>query len=474
MRNIEDKPLYNVVTALYRGFSMLEFLNFINENIIWGAPMIAVFLFVGVFYTAKLRFANFTRLSDIFRATVLAKGTRKSDGSNLSPFQTLTAALATTLGTGNIVAVGAAVAIGGAGTVFWLILSAMVGMATCYGETVLGMKYREKKADGSYFGGAFFYIAKGLKNQKAGRLYAVLCLLASLGMGNMTQLNAMSCAVKSAFGVPTYICGIAGALFIFSVIAGGIRRFGKVTEKLVPIFSFLYIGGCLLVIGLNYREIPAVIQRIFAEAFDFKAGVCGIFGSVAMNAMSWGFRRGIFSNEAGLGTGVMLHCTSSGNDAEKQGLWAMVQVFFDTVIMCTLTALALLVTGADKIAADGTSNAVAAFSGVMGDYAGGFIAVCIAFFALTTASGWWVYGERCLEYLFGGKGKGIFTVAFIIAAFVGAVMKLETVWALADLLNGLMALPNLTAMLCLSGEVTAEWKDERQKGGLKRNKRKSA
>ena len=450
---------------------MPEFLNFVNENIIWGAPMIAVFLLVGVFYTVKLRFAQFTRLPDIFRCTVLAKGTRKSDGSNLSPFQTLTAALATTLGTGNIVAVGAAVAIGGAGTVFWLILSAMLGMATCYGETVLGMKYREKKGDGSYFGGAFFYIAKGLKSEKAGKIYAALCLLASLGMGNMTQLNAMSGAIKSTFGVPDCVSGIAGALFIFAVIAGGVQRFGKVTEKLVPIFSFLYIGGCLLVIAVNFKEIPAVFARIFSEAFDFKAGVCGIFGSVAMNAVSWGFRRGIFSNEAGLGTGVMLHCTSSGSDAEKQGLWAMVQVFFDTVVMCTLTALALLVTGADKIASDGTTNAVAAFSGVMGDYAGWFIAVCIAFFALTTASGWWVYGERCVQYLFGGKGKSIFTAAFIAAAFVGAVMRLETVWALADLLNGLMALPNLAAMLCLSGEVTALWRGEKRKNGLKRRKR---
>ena len=442
---------------------MTEFINTINENIIWGAPMLSIFILCGIYFTVKLRFAQFTRLRIIFGKTLFAKSARKNDGSNLSPFQTLTAALATTLGTGNIVAVGAAVAIGGAGTVFWLILLAMLGMATCYAETVLGMKYREKKSDGSYFGGAFHYIAKGLKSPKAGRLYALLCVLASFGMGNMTQMNAMSGAIHGAFGVPAYISGIGGALFVFAVIAGGVQRFGKVTEKLVPVFSFLYTGGCLLVIGMNWGELPSVLHRIITEAFDFRAGVCGIFGSVAMNSMSWGFRRGIFSNEAGLGTGVMLHSATSENNAEKQGMWAMVQVFFDTVVMCTLTALALLVTGADKVASDGTTNAVAAFTGIMGDYAGWFIAVCIAFFALTTASGWWVYGVRCVEYLFGGRGKGIYTALFIAAAAVGAATRLETVWALADLFNGLMCLPNLAAMLCLSKEITAGWSRPQKK-----------
>ncbi len=428
-------------------------LNWLNDNIVWGPPMLIIYLLVGVVFSVKLKFGQITRLSEVFKRTLFSKEKGKTDKKNLSPLQTLTSALATTLGTGNIVAVGSAVAIGGAGAVFWMLVSAFLGMATCYGENVLGMKYRQRREDGSWFGGAFHYISAAFGSLKAGKLYAFFCLAASVGIGNMTQINAMSQSLNSAFGIPTTLSGSVAAVLLLWLIFGGVRLFGKVTEKVIPVISIIYVLGCFGVIFINITNLPAAVVRIFTEAFDFRAVSGGFFGSAMMTGMSWGVRRGIFSNEAGLGSSVMLNSATSSDDEEKQGLWAMLQVFFDTIVMCTLTAVALLVTGADKIATDGITNAVYSFQCVFGDFSSGFVAIAITVFAITTAAGWSVYGSNSLEYLTGGKGKSLYLIIFAAATIVGATMKIELVWQLSDLLNGLMAMPNLPAMLILSNEV---------------------
>lgn len=428
-------------------------LQWINDNVIWGAPMLIIYLLTGAVFTVKLRFGQFRKLGGIFSSTLFSKSKEKGDGKNLSPLQTLTSALATTLGTGNIVAVGAAVAVGGAGAVFWMLVSAFLGMATCYGENFLGMRYREKRADGSWFGGAFHYITAAFGTPFAGRLYAFFCVTASIGIGNMTQINAMSESLEGAFGISPWLSGGAAALLLVWLIFGGVRLLGKVTEKVIPVISIVYVLGCIAVIILNIGSLPRVLLRIISEAFDFRSVSGGIFGSVMMNGMSWGFRRGVFSNEAGLGSSVMLNTATRSENAEKQGMWAMLQVFFDTVVMCTLTALALLATGADKIGTDGVSNAVYAFGKVFGDFSSGFVAIAITVFAVTTAAGWSVYGSSSLEYLTGGKFKTAYLIIFACATVVGATMKIDLVWRLSDLLNGLMAIPNLPAILILSKEV---------------------
>lgn len=428
-------------------------LQWLNDNLIWGAPMLVIYLLTGVVFTFKIRFAQFKKLGNIFSNTLFSKEKTKGDGKNLSPLQTLTSALATTLGTGNIVAVGAAVAVGGAGAVFWMLVSAFLGMATCYGENVLGMKYRVKREDGSYFGGAFHYITAAFKTPAAGKLYAFLCVAASVGIGNMTQINAMSGALNGAFNIPAWVSGAAATFLLIWLIFGGVRLLGKVTEKVIPVISIIYVFGCIAVIFLNINKLPDVFIRIIRDAFDLSAVSGGILGSVMMKSMSWGIRRGIFSNEAGLGSSVMLNTATNSEDPCKQGMWAMLQVFFDTIIMCTLTALTLLVTGGEKVAADGITNAVYAFGAVFGDFSAGFVAIAITVFAITTAAGWSVYGSSSLEYLTGGKGRYLYLAVFAAATMVGATVRLELIWQLSDVLNGLMAMPNLPAILILSGEV---------------------
>lgn len=429
-------------------------LQWLNDNIVWGAPMLVIYLLAGVIFTVKIRFSQFYKLGGIFSRTLFSGTKEKGDDKNLSPIQTLTSALATTLGTGNIVAVGAAVAVGGAGAVFWMLISAFLGMATCYGENVLGMKYRVRREDGSWFGGAFHYITAAFGTPKAGKLYALLCVAASIGIGNMTQINAMSGALNTAFGIPTYIIGAFATLLLIWLIFGGIRLFGKVTEKVIPVISIIYVLGCLAVIALNIGRLPEVIVRIFREAFDLSAVSGGILGSVMLRGMSWGFRRGVFSNEAGLGSSVMLNTATQSEDPHKQGMWAMLQVFFDTAVMCTLTALTLLVTGGEKVSTDGISNAVYAFTDVFGRFSAGFVAISITVFAITTAAGWSVYGCSSLEYITGGKkGRHLYLIVFALATMLGATVKIELIWQLSDLLNGLMAMPNLPAILILSGEV---------------------
>jgi AGCS family alanine or glycine:cation symporter len=429
-------------------------INWFNEHIFWGLPMLCLFIGTGVFFSVKLGFFQLNTLK-ILKQTIFAKQ-EKSDEKTLTPFQTLTNSLALTIGTGNIVALGTAIALGGAGAVFWMWVSAILGMATTYAENFLGMKYRKPRPDGGYFGGAFHYIEKAL-GSPAAKLFAVCCVFASLGIGNMTQINSMSSSMQFSFGTPTWISGILAVIPVGILVFGGAKLLGKVTEKTIPVVSLLYILGCLAVIFMFWRDIPVVLGRIVSEAFGLRAMGGGAVGVGISKAMSWGFRRGIFSNEAGLGSTVTMNAMSSSQDAHNQGLWATLTVFFDTIVICTLTALPILLTGADKAFATaddlGVNLAASAFEAALGDYAGMFVTVAVVLFAIATCSGWSVFGALCMEYLFGSRSVKPFLVVFVGFAFIGAVMRLDLVWGLADLLNSVMAVPNLLAILMLADKI---------------------
>ncbi|MDR1753365.1 MAG: alanine:cation symporter family protein [Eubacterium sp.] len=427
----------------------MSVIDWLNENIIWGIPMLILFLFTGIHASVKIDFSQFN-ISKLLKKTIFSipsSGIQISE-KNLSPFQTLTSTLAVTLGTGNIVALGVAVAMGGAGAVFWMWISAFLGMATTYLENYFGMRTRKKNPDGSHFGGAFFYIEKAI-NKGAAVFFAICCLLTSLGMGNLTQINAMSDALNRSFGTPVWICGMVAASIIGVTIFGGAKFLGEITEKIIPIISGVYIVGCLIVITLNFSEIPYIFIRILRDAFDLRAVGGGILGSAMLRGMNWGFRRGIFSNEAGLGSTVILNTMSNDHSADKQGRWAMLCVFIDTIVMCTLTALVILAAAdvtESTVANDGSGLASVAFSNALGAYAGGFVNICIALFALATASGWAVFGTASLKYLFPKSGNKFYLLLYIACSFLGAVINLEIAWGFADLTNGLMAIPNLAAV----------------------------
>lgn len=434
----------------------MEIVSWINDHVVWGEPMLILFAFTAVLFTVRLKGIQIAAFPSIIKKTLLSKQPA-ADGNTVSPFRTLTAALGTTLGTGNIIAIGTAIAFGGAGAVFWMWTAALIGMATAYAEVVLGMKYREKQGNG-YGGVPFAYIRKAFGNKigrTAAAFFAVCCLLASFGMGNMAQINSASSVLYDSMGVPLWITGIVCAVLVAMLTKGGIVTLGGVTSWLIPIAAGGYIIGCIAVIAMNIQNLPDCLARIFTEAFSFRAAAGGAVGAGMLAAIQWGVRRGVFSNEAGLGSSVMIHASSSSSDCKTQGMWAMLQVFLDTIVMCTLTALCILVSGADMLSADGADMAYLAFSGTLGSFAGIFLSVSVLIFAVSTAAGWWIYGKGCFEYLFGSRLSVFYTALFTAAVFIGAIMKSDMVWELSDLFNGLMAVPNLTAVIILRKEVTA-------------------
>ena len=416
-----------------------------------------LFLGTGIYLSVKLGFFQLN-LPRIIKMTFLHKNTAANpDGKSLSPFQTLTSVLAVTLGTGNIVALGTAIAFGGAGAVFWMVVSAFFGMATAYAENYLGMLHRKKKPDGSRWGGAFLYIGR-VFGDGWGKFFALCCILACLGMGNMTQMNALATSLERGFGVPLKVSGVMAMVLVGLLVFGGAVMFGQVTEKVIPALSLIYIVGCVAVIVVNFGAVPEALLRIVREAFDFRAAGGGFLGFAIMRSkmfmgMSWGFRRGIFSNEAGLGTTVILSSMSSEESAVRQSLWASLAVFIDTVIICVLTALAILVTGADKAGGDGAMFASAAFGQTFGGYADMFLSACIALFAVATASGWSFFGSVCVEYLFGRRFLLPFAVIFVLCCYIGATTRPVLIWGIADIFNGLMAVPNLLALLVFAWKL---------------------
>ena len=433
----------------------------------WGPIMLVLLVGTGVFLTVRTRFLQVRRFGYIMRNTVgtLFRRERKDHGGNLSPFQAMTTALAGTVGTGNIAGVTGAIFVGGPGAVFWMWVSAFFGMCTKYAEILLAMKYRERDAGGVYRGGPMYYIKDGLGRhwRWLAALFAVLGGLAAFGIGNIAQTSEIAGAMSGLFGVPALYTGIGVAVVVAAVVLGGVKRIGQVTSYLVPFMSVFYILAGLVLLALRIADVPAAFAAIVRSAFSMKSVGGGVFGYAMMTAMRQGVARGVFSNEAGLGSAPIAHAASSNEEPCEQAMWGVFEVFVDTIVICTITAFAVLLSGVldtpgglDAFTSKGAA-AAAAFNEILpGTLGGTVIQISLIFFALSTVLGWSYYGERCWGYLSGNNRAVVFAfrIVFILVCVVGATGSGTLMWDISDTLNGLMAIPNLIALLLLSG-VTA-------------------
>ncbi|MGN0591901.1 MAG: alanine/glycine:cation symporter family protein [Ruminococcus sp.] len=431
---------------------MLEKIN----GYIWNAGLLTLLLGTGILLTLHTRFFQIRGIGYIFKRIFgsLHKG---NHGDGVSQWKICTAALSASMGTGNIVGVTAALSIGGAGAVFWMWCSAFFGMMLTYGENVLSLRFRTRDAHGYFCGGPMAYLRYGLGTKALAVLYACFCILASFGMGNMTQSSAAASALADAFSVPPVAVGILLAVLLAFAVLGGIRSVGTVTQFLLPFVAAGYMLLSLLVILLHADRIPAAFGEIFAGALGLRQLGGGAVGA----AVSVGLRHGVFSNEAGLGSSALIHSSSSDNDRYLQGMWSIFEVFLDTMVCCTLTALAVLT--ADVPLQMGAQPVAAAFASVLGRYSYGVTALMIALFAVCTMLGWCCCGETALRSLSNRRSVILgYRICFCILAGLGAVGTLSSVWTLSDIANGLMAVPNLLGLLLLMKYIQTppEWKEE--------------
>lgn len=457
---------------------MVEMITKVNNAIngfVWGIPMLILLVGTGILMTFLTKFFQLSHIGHWWKNTIggifndkhITKHTDKEDQS-ISQFQSLCTALAATIGTGNIVGVASALIAGGPGAIFWMWIVAFFGMMTNYSENVLGIYYRRKNEKDEWCGGAMYYLKDGLGSYKGFKqvgavlavLFSIFCVLASFGIGNMSQINSISGNMKSAFNIPTYVTGIALLILAALVIVGGLKRIASVTEKLVPFMAIIYVVGALILFFMNIDQCGAVFSAIFKGAFGLRAVGGGIVGSGVKMALTWGMKRGVFSNEAGLGSSVMVHSSSNVREPVRQGMWGIFEVFADTIIVCTLTAFAVLSsglvdleTGAVLSASEGSALVGEAFATKFGSIGPMFIAIAILLFAFSTVLGWSHYGSKAWEYLFGTKSMMIYKIVFVLMIYVGATMNLGLAWDLSDTFNGLMAIPNLIGVISLSPVV---------------------
>jgi len=457
--------------------NILDFISNINNSInsfVWGIPMLVLLVGTGIFMTILTKVFQITHIGHWFKNTLgsiftnrhITKHTGKHDRS-ISQFQSLCTALAATIGTGNIVGVAGAIAIGGPGAIFWMWIVAFFGMMTNYSENILGIYFRRKNKKDEWSGGAMYYLQDGLGSYKhmkwVGRILAILfscfAVLASFGIGNASQINSISANMDAAFGIPSWVMGIILLVLGGLIILGGLKRVASVTEKIVPFMAIIYIIASIVVIVFNGANIGPAFASIFKGAFGLKAVGGGIVGGGLILALTYGMKRGVFSNEAGLGSSVMVHSNSNVKEPVRQGMWGIFEVFADTIVVCTLTALVVLTSGvidlntgavASSFADVSTSTLVGqAFGTLFGSAGPGFIAIALLFFAFSTVLGWSHYGTKSFEYLFGEKVTFIYKIIFVLFIFVGATMDLSLAWDISDTFNGLMAIPNLIGVLAL-------------------------
>lgn len=450
---------------------MLESIIKINQAVngfIWGVPAMICIIGVGLLLSVRTRFIQVRKFGAAMKNTIgkIFDKTQAKDGS-MSPFQAVCTALAGTVGTGNIAGVAGAIALGGPGAIFWMWCSAFLGMCTKFSEVTLAIHFREKNANGEYVGGPMYYIKNGLSKKWhfLAVLYALFGVLTVFGTGNATQVNTIVSSIHSALhnlhiidGTvderANLIFGIFIAAFVAMVLLGGIRRIGQVSEKLVPFMATLYVILAIGVVILHINRVPAVFAMIFKSAFTPQAATGGIIGSMFLS-MKKGVSRGIFSNEAGLGTGSIAHACADTNNAVHQGMFGIFEVFMDTIVICTLTGLVILL-GAPNIVygqAAGAELTISGFTATYGGWVSIFTAVAMCCFAFSTIIGWGLYGSRCIEFLGGEKLVRPFLVAYSFVSIIGATINLGLLWDIADTFNGLMAIPNLIALLVLSGQV---------------------
>ena len=443
--------------------------NGILNAFIWGLPAMVCIIGVGLYLSFKTGFIQIRKFPYALRCTIgrMFKKKEASDGA-ITPFQAVCTALAATVGTGNIAGVAGAIAIGGPGAVFWMWISALLGMCTKFFEVTLAVHFRERNDRGELVGGPMYYIKNGLgkKWMILAYAYAFFGVCAVFGTGNATQVNTITAAIDAALlnfnllpaaQMPTcnLIIGIVICIVVGLILIGGIKRIGKVSEKLVPLMALLYVLLALGIIVINAGAIPAVFAAIFEGAFKPSAVIGGIVGSFFLS-MKKGVSRGIFSNEAGLGTGSIAHACSDTDDAVQQGYFGIFEVFMDTIVICSLTALTIICSGVEISfgVKPGSELIRAAFATVFGEqFSALFVAVALMLFAFSTVLGWALYGSRCIQYLFGGKSIRPYQIIFAIVIVIGCVSPIDVVWDLADTFNGLMAVPNFVAIFALSGVV---------------------
>ena len=453
---------------------IIENINSVVNNFIWGVPAMLCIFGVGLYLSIRTHFLQIRKFPYAIKTTIgrMFRKRNASDGA-LTPFQAVCTALAATVGTGNIAGVAGAIAIGGPGAVFWMWISALLGMCTKFAEVTLAVHFREKNTNGDLVGGPMYYIKNGLGEKWIwlAYLFAAFGVLTVFGTGNATQVNTITTAINSALlnyhvisegavSTSNLIIGIVITVLVGMILLGGIKRIGHVTEKLVPFMALLYIVLALGVILMNIRVLPAVFVSIIRGAFQPSAVTGGVVGSMFMS-MKKGVSRGIFSNEAGLGTGSIAHACADTRKPVKQGMFGIFEVFADTIVICTLTALVILCSQVpvNYGAAAGAELTIQGFTSVYGDWVSIFTAVAMCCFAFSTILGWGLYGARCIEFLFSEKVIKPFMVAYSLVAILGATANLGLMWSIAETFNGLMAIPNLIALFLLSGTVVKLVKD---------------
>ena len=471
---------------------MVEWITKINgmvNGIVWGPIGLALLFCTGLWMTLRTGGFQFRRVGHWMRHTIGAVFTNKEvtahtskEDMAISQFQSMCTALAGTIGTGNIVGVATAIVSGGPGAIFWMWVMAILGMMTSFSENVLGVYYRRKNEKGEWSGGAMYYLTDGLGAKKGckalGKVLAVLfacfCILASFGIGNMSQINSIAGNMNAAFHTPYLVTGVALMVVTALIVLGGLKRVAAVTEKLVPLMALFYIVGAVVIVVLHAGNIPAAFRAIFRGAFNLQAAGGGMLGYGISQSLTWGFKRGAFSNEAGLGSAVMVNSSANVKEPVQQGMWGVFEIFADTIVVCTITALVILTTGvvdieSGSVLAGVQDNALVgqAFTAAFGSFGPKFIAISLLFFAYSTVLGWSHYGTKAVEYLFGQKGTRVYKVIFVGMVVVGATMKLGLAWDLSDTFNGLMMIPNLLAVLALSGtvvQITKNYLDRKVNG----------
>ncbi len=471
--------LYNWMVGFSRGnqydllnrkeSSIMQYLQLIIEkidNVVWGPIMLTLLIGTGLFLTIRSGFLQFRRFGYTLKNTVMglfSKDQHTKDASGVSPFQAVATALAGTIGTGSIAGLATAITAGGPGAVFWMWVSALLGMVTKYSEIVLSLKYREKNAQGEWVGGPMYYLQNGLKQKWLAVSFSIFAMIACLGTGNATQSNSIAGALNNNLGVPNWITGVVLTLIAGIVLLGGVRRIASVNEKLVPFMAVFYVLGSVVALIINAKAIPGAFALIFREAFQVKSALGGAAGYGIMKAMQFGFSRGVFSNEAGLGSAPMAHAASSTKDPVKQGLWGMFEVFFTTIIICTCSALVILTAGLwNGGQLDGASLSIASYDAIL-PFGIGKIVLTLStiLFSLSTILGWAYYGEVSMGYLTNKSAKAItgYRILYISFVFLGTVVSLDLVWDISSIMNGLMAIPNLIGILALSPVIIKATKD---------------
>jgi AGCS family alanine or glycine:cation symporter len=426
------------------------------NNLVWGPPMLIMILGVGLFLSLGLKLMPIFKLGAGFRLMWQGRKPIGDDAEgDIPPFQALMTALSATVGTGNIAGVATAVFLGGPGALFWMWLTALVGMATKYSEAVLAVRFRETDERGVYMGGPMYYIRNGLGKNWAwlGVLFAIFAAIAGFGIGNTVQANSVADVMEASFGAPHWVTGLVLMVLVGMVLIGGIKRIGQVASALVPLMAIFYLMAGLIVLAINAAELPAAFALVFKHAFSPIAAEGGFAGAAVWAALRFGVARGIFSNEAGLGSAPIAHASAKTNSPVNQGMVAMLGTFIDTIIICTITGMVIITSGVWTSGVSGAELTSMAFESALPGVGNYVVAIALAVFAFTTILGWSFYGERCMEFLFGARAVVPYRIAWILALPVGASLNLGFVWLVADTLNAMMALPNLIALLLLSPVV---------------------